>query len=492
MSEADTNGKPAAHPVVRIGIEAQSVRCVAYTLAGLLGLISVQLDLITASFFDIAVAVAIAYLSCGLFYLLYRAQGAAGSRLYLEPAWLVCDAALITWGVHLTGGIDSAWFPWYLANFAAAGFVLGQGWALAIALLDTAAYLGLLMLRGEISDLATASQPLLRMIFLTGAAVFFLRGFSTLRRRQRLIRRLRADEQRQLDEFRQVTEELDQRTHELQAVNLELQEATRLKSQFLANMSHELRTPLNSIIGFSEVLLKRLTDQLSARHLRFLENIHFSGQQLLAMINDILDLSKIEVGDMEVQPVTLSLDSVVEGVVRIVKGDVKQRRIEIETHLPAKPLRLEADPSRFKQILYNLVANAVKFSPDGSSVEVHARQLAAPVSPLGVTSVELAVVDHGIGISQPDQSMIFEEFRQVDGSSTRKFRGAGLGLALVKRFTEIHGGMVTVASEPGKGSTFTVVMPQHYVGDGGKDLQPGTPGQEASVEPTVVATRPEE
>jgi signal transduction histidine kinase len=437
---------------------------VAYSLAGAVGLISAHLGLVNATFIDIVVAMVAAYVTCGIFYLAYRAQGVGGGNLNLAPAWLVCDAALITWGVHLSGGVDSAWFPWYLANFAAAAFVLGQGWALVIALIDTAAYLCLLFVRGELSDLAALSQPLLRMIFLCGASFYFLRGVSSLRRRQRHIRRRRADERRQLDEFRQVTEELDQSTRELQAVNHELREATRLKSQFLANMSHELRTPLNSIIGFSEVLLKRLADQLSARHLRFLENIHFSGQQLLAMISDILDLSKIEVGDMEVQPITLSLDPVVEGVVRIVKGDVRDRRIEIETHLPAKPLRLEADPSRFKQILYNLVSNAVKFSPDGSSVEVRAQQLAATESPLGVASVELAVVDYGIGISQRDQSVIFEEFRQVDGSLTRKFRGAGLGLALVKRFTEIHGGVVSVASEPGEGSTFTVVLPQHYAG----------------------------
>jgi signal transduction histidine kinase len=492
MDEADSAGRAAANPVARVGIEAQSVRCVAYTLAGAVGLISVQLDLVTATFLDMAAAMAVAYVTCGLFYLAYRAQLVGGSNLNLAPAWLVCDAALITWGVHLSGGIDSAWFPWYLANFAAAAFVLGLGWALVFALIDTAAYLGLLFVRGEISDLAALSQPLLRMAILCGASFYFLRGVSSLLRRQRLMRRLRADERRQLDEFRQVTEELDQSTRELQVVNLELREATRLKSQFLANMSHELRTPLNSIIGFSEVLLKKLGDQLSVRHLRFLENIHISGQQLLAMINDILDLSRIEVGDMEVQPITLSLDPVVEGVVRIVKGDVRERRIEIKTHLPAKPLRLEADPSRFKQILYNLVNNAVKFSPDGSSVEIRARQLAASDSPLGLASVELSVIDRGIGITTHDQLVIFEEFRQVDGSSTRKFRGAGLGLALVKRFTEIHGGVVSVESEPGKGSTFTVVLPQHFVGEGSEALLPVNGQEKEPAERTVVAAEPEE
>jgi signal transduction histidine kinase/DNA-binding response OmpR family regulator len=470
---------PLVQPVIAAGIRAQKVRFTAYTMAGAIGLISVRLGLVPATYLDFILGLGAAYLTCALFYLLYRWPALSEHTHRLAPAWMACDAVLITLSIQLSGGIASPWFPWYLANIAAAAFVFGEAGAALVALVDTAAYIGLLYWRGELEGLdPELSRPLLQMIFLYASSFYFLRGVTSLRKRQRLIRRLRADERRQLEEFKRVTKELDRRTRELQLVNLELSEATRLKSQFLANMSHELRTPLNSIIGFSEILSRKLADGLSPRHKKFINNIHTSGQQLLVMINDILDLAKIEVGDMELQPVQLTVDAVVDGVIRVVRGGVKERRIEIETDLPETPLTLVADPSRVKQILYNLVSNAIKFSPDGSTVTVSARWLGANESPLGQDSVELAVIDHGIGIAYQDQYVIFEEFRQVDGSSTRRYDGVGLGLALVKRFTNLHRGIVTVHSEPGQGSVFTVVLPQHFSGD--------TTGSQAITLPDVL------
>ncbi len=461
--------------VLRTGVSAQRSRAAIYAMAGVIGLISVRLGLMEASYWDLLIIVVVAYATIGLFHLTYRRLGRRGAQadlaagLNLARAWLLCDGLLITWAISTTGGAVSPWFPWYLANISGAAFILGEGAAFLMALFDTVAYVGVLYWRGDINGLDPALyRPLTHMVFLYGASFFFIRGVTQLRKRQQLIRRLRADERRQLDELKRLTSELDQRTREVQAVNLELREATRLKSQFLANMSHELRTPLNSIIGFSEILLRKLGGELVEKHERFLNNIHHSGKQLLGMINDILDLAKIEVGKMELQSTVISVTNLVEGVRRIVKGSIQERSITIEADLPDPPLTFEADPARMKQILYNLLSNAVKFSPEASLVTLRARALDSRQSPLGRESVEIAVIDRGIGIDPRHQHLIFEEFRQVDGSSTRRFEGAGLGLALVRRFVELHQGVVRLESAPGQGSTFAVVIPSVFCGPGAK------------------------
>ena len=215
----------------------------------------------------------------------------------LDYAWMVADILVISWGVWVSGGLQSSWYIWYLAPAGAATFVGGGRAAVAISLLNSAAYVAILVLRGEIVGLgAPLSTALARMAFLHGAASFVLWGVSELERKRVVIERLRDGDARKLEELTRMTGALDQATRELQDANLRLLEADRLKSQFLANMSHELRTPLNSIIGFSEILLTRLSDQLGPKPLKFLQNINTSGQHLLGIINDILDLSKVEAG----------------------------------------------------------------------------------------------------------------------------------------------------------------------------------------------------
>jgi signal transduction histidine kinase/DNA-binding response OmpR family regulator len=285
-----------------------------------------------------------------------------------------------------------------------------------------------------------------------------------LQRKRIVIAHLRENESRKVDELTRLTGALDESSRELQEANLRILEADRLKSQFLANMSHELRTPLNSIIGFSDILLTRLDTQLAPKHLKFLSNINTSGQHLLRIINDILDLSKIEAGKMEFHPEPVSVLSVVEGVCHVMKGMAAKHEVEFVVDVPQNLPALETDAVKFKQVLYNLLSNAVKFSPPRTAVTIRAQLVAEVNSPLGREAIIVRVIDQGAGIDPRDHELIFQEFRQVDGGTTRKHQGTGLGLALVKKLLELQAGAITVDSQPGKGATFSVVLPRRFQG----------------------------
>jgi len=237
------------------------------------------------------------------------------------------------------------------------------------------------------------------------------------------------------------------------------EQASRAKSAFLATMSHELRTPLNSIIGFSEILQRKLGDDGDPRVARFLSNILTSGHHLLALINDILDLSKIEAGRMVLELDETDPAGLIDGVCRIAHGMAAKRRIEIAQEVPPGLPVAMLDAGKLKQVLFNLLSNAVKFSSEGSRVTVAARMIPAARSPLSRRSLELVVADRGIGIPPDQLERVFEEFHQVDSGSARRFPGSGLGLALVRRFTTLMGGRVSVKSSVGEGSTFTVLVP---------------------------------
>ncbi|HET7436966.1 MAG TPA: two-component regulator propeller domain-containing protein [Thermoanaerobaculia bacterium] len=246
------------------------------------------------------------------------------------------------------------------------------------------------------------------------------------------------------------------------------EEASRAKSTFLAAASHELRTPLNAIIGFSEILIPHVTKKLEPRLTGFLHNIHSSGVYLLGIINNILDLSKIEAGRMEIHPETMLLRDEVGGICAVMKGVTTLRGIRFEVEVP-KELAIEADVTLLKQILYNLMSNAVKFSPDRSTVTIAAQAVDATESPLRVQSVEIRVIDRGVGIDPKDHQMIFQEFRQAEGAAGNRPQGTGLGLALVRRFVDLHRGAIRVESEPGAGSTFTVTLPMRQSGSGERE-----------------------
>ena len=273
------------------------------------------------------------------------------------------------------------------------------------------------------------------------------------------VRELERANARQGEELTRLTAELEARTREAAEIQLQLTAADRLKSQFLANMSHELRTPLNSIIGFSGILKTRLAAQLDEKHTRFLNYINTSGEHLLRIINDILDLSKVEAGTLELSLERFSMASVVEGVLTVLKDRAAKRELDFEVDMPAGLPLIQADPVRIKQVVYNLLTNAVKFSYQGGAVRIAAQHLPAESSPLGVEALALSVIDQGIGIDPSERELIFQEFHQVDSGTNREFEGTGLGLALVRRFMELHHGMVTVASAVGQGSTFTLTLP---------------------------------
>ena len=239
---------------------------------------------------------------------------------------------------------------------------------------------------------------------------------------------------------------------EIQDKSRQLEVANKHKSEFLANMSHELRTPLNAIIGFSEVLLERLFGELNEKQDDYLKDIHSSGRHLLSLINDILDLSKIEAGRMELELSTFELEAALSNAMTLVRERAQRHGIALEQQVDPQLGEIAADERKFKQILVNLLTNAVKFTPDGGRIDVKARR--------EEDNVVVAVHDTGIGIAPEDQAAVFEEFRQVGRDYTNKQEGTGLGLALTRKFVELHGGRIWVESEPGKGSTFTFTIPR--------------------------------
>ena len=248
---------------------------------------------------------------------------------------------------------------------------------------------------------------------------------------------------------------LDIKVDELAQVNMQLYEMNRLKSDFLANMSHELRTPLNSIIGFSDVL--QGIDSLTEKQRRYAENIQKSGRVLLDMINDILDLAKLEAGKMEVRPTEFRLDAIINAQCDMMRSLSEDKNIDLEVFTDSSAPPIYQDQSKVQQILTNLLSNAIKFTPEGGRIVV--RAATAPDDHL-----ELTVSDTGVGIPEEDRSIIFEKFRQSktvlgrDGL-TREYSGTGLGLSIVKELCKLLGGEITFVSELGKGSTFKVVLP---------------------------------
>lgn len=256
------------------------------------------------------------------------------------------------------------------------------------------------------------------------------------------------------------TEKLTDRERRLTLAVDELERASRLKSEFLANMSHELRTPLNAIIGFAQVLQKQYYGPLTEKQADYAGYILKGGQHLLGLINEILDLSKIEAGKMELKLSTFPLRRVLEDSLLLFKEKAARHRLNLYLEVDEKITAVEADESKVKQILYNLLSNAVKFTPDGGKIRVKAELKGTGRKETGESVIVVNVADTGIGIPRSEQAKLFQPFVQLDGSYTRKYEGTGLGLSLVKRLVELHGGRVWVRSRgPGKGSFFYFTLP---------------------------------
>jgi signal transduction histidine kinase len=241
--------------------------------------------------------------------------------------------------------------------------------------------------------------------------------------------------------------------HEIEVKSRQLEVASQHKSEFLANMSHELRTPLNAIIGFSEVLSERMFGDLNEKQEEYLRDIHASGQHLLSLINDILDLSKIEAGRMELELADFDLPTAIENALMLVRERAGRRGIALHLAVDERLGQIRADERKIRQVVLNLLSNAIKFTPEGGRIEVGA----APKDGF----VEVSVSDTGVGIAPEDQDAIFEEFRQV-GTAEKKAEGTGLGLTLCRKFIELHGGRIWVNSQVGRGSTFTFTVPVRH------------------------------
>ncbi len=440
--------------IYRFDLAVQKSRLLVYAAAMVTSFVGRALHVFSLGFFSTLIAWLCSSSVILLAYFLYKRQ--LVPRTILNPLTIAWDIITITVGVYLTGGMDSPWYLWYLSPAAAAAFVMGRRASYITMLVNSLAYVAMLAATGS----APIGTPLFytaitRMVFLFGVAYFFLTGIANLQSKRLRIRQLESDDKQKIEELKRLAAELQARTDELAEANHRILEADRLKSQFLANMSHELRTPMNSIIGFSEILVERLHDRIDGKHLNFLKHILASGQHLLGIINDILDLSKIEAGRMEIYPEFFAIEPVVESVCHVMRG-MSNARPQFEIEVPQDLPQIEADLAKFKQVLFNLVSNAVKFSPPEKPITISARFEGRDQSDGWIT---VDVRDEGIGIEPENHAVIFEEFRQVDGTARREFGGTGLGLALVKKFVELQGGHIRVESEPGKGSTFSFSLP---------------------------------
>jgi signal transduction histidine kinase len=251
-------------------------------------------------------------------------------------------------------------------------------------------------------------------------------------------------------------DEVRRRSAELETQNRRIQEASRLKSEFLANMSHELRTPLNAIIGFAELLHDGQVDPASATHKEFLGDILISGRHLLQLINDVLDLAKVESGKLEFRPEPVEVVRLVGEVVAILRTTAAEKQIRLETEVDPGVVNLLLDPARLKQVAYNYLSNALKFTGSGGSVILR-------VKPDGDDGFRLEVQDTGIGIAPEDLGRLFIEFQQLEAGVAKRHQGTGLGLALTRRLVESQGGSVGVKSVVGQGSTFHACLPRYAI-----------------------------
>ncbi|MEX0961055.1 MAG: ATP-binding protein [Burkholderiales bacterium] len=253
------------------------------------------------------------------------------------------------------------------------------------------------------------------------------------------------------DELGALAADLNAMSERLGRLYRELEAASEHKSEFLASMSHELRTPLNAVIGFSEVLREKMFGELNAKQLEYVNDIHSSGRHLLSLINDILDLSKIEAGKVELALTQFDLAETIENTLTLVRERAARHGLGLSLLIDKRVGTIRADERKVRQVLLNLLSNAVKFTGDGGKVDVCAR--------LCNGAVEISVSDTGIGVAPEDQERIFEEFQQVGGNQEIRREGTGLGLTLARRFAELHDGGIRVESTLGKGSVFTFTLP---------------------------------
>jgi signal transduction histidine kinase len=270
--------------------------------------------------------------------------------------------------------------------------------------------------------------------------------------KERLYEQLKRASDELEEKVRQATAELVRQNELLRRQHIQLEQASALKSQFLANMSHEFRTPLNAILGYTSMLLQGIAGELAPQQKRNLARVDSNSKHLLSLINDILDISRIEAGKMPLHASEFPIPELVAEVVAELDPIILRSKLKVSTELDPEATVLQSDRQKVKQIVLNLLSNALKFTPEGA-ITVTSRRRRTD------NTVAIAVKDTGIGIAPEDQSTIFEDFRQADSSPTREYGGAGLGLSICRRLASMLGGRITVESKVGSGSTFTLVLP---------------------------------
>ena len=300
-----------------------------------------------------------------------------------------------------------------------------------------------------------------------------------LRKRTELELQAELAERRQAEEqVRRLNASLEQRvierTEDLRQVNTELERALQVKDEFLASMSHELRTPLTGILGLSEVLLMDIYGQLNEKQRSSVHNIETSGRHLLALINDILDLAKIEADRLELEMGSCVVEDVCQASLQLVKGMAHKKGLKLNYVIQPENIRLQADERRLKQMLVNLLSNAVKFTPEGGSIGLDVQPFSGP------RVIQFTVWDTGIGIAPEQIGRLFKPFVQLDSGLDRQHTGTGLGLSLVSRMAEAHGGRVGVESVPGAGSRFSITLPWQATQPAADPADPADPARLAA------------
>jgi signal transduction histidine kinase/CheY-like chemotaxis protein len=356
---------------------------------------------------------------------------------------------------------------------------------LHVPILSKGKVLGVLSVDNRISKRAFTEMDEMLLISLADYAAVAIENARLYEQAQQEIAERKRAEAALEKERTLLARRVAERTAELSAANAELARAARLKDEFLASMSHELRTPLNTVLGLSETLQEQLYGPLNKRQHKSLRSIEKSGRHLLALINDILDVSKIEAGKLGLEIGPVSVELVCQASLGLTKQIAQKKRLKVSSSFDSAVEIVQADQRRLKQILVNLLSNAVKFTPEGGAISLEV------VGDVEREAVHFTVWDTGIGISPEEMERLFQPFVQLDSSLSRQYTGTGLGLALVRRLTELHGGGVSVESEVGKGSRFTVSLP--WQGPAGAVEPVGEPELAEAGTPLAVgaAQRPE-
>lgn len=288
-----------------------------------------------------------------------------------------------------------------------------------------------------------------------------------------------AEEHRNLERtVESRTEELRQSLKTLEDTNLRLEEANRHKNQFLSSMSHELRTPLNAVLGFADLMQGQFFGKLNEKQLSYVTQIDGSGKHLLALINDLLDMAKIDAGSMELEPEEIHPEECMNGVAAMMNAQFRKKQLTVETSIDPEVPSVTADGRKWKQIMLNLLSNAIKYTPEGGRIGIRTK--------MEGDFLRIEVSDTGVGIEPEEQEKIFSEFHQAEHVRDEQLGGTGIGLALTRRLVELHGGKIGVESEPGSGSTFWFTLP---LGEGAAEEPSAAVGEAEAAEPAVTGRR---